>query len=119
MRAAQRKALERLYDRSFDLYQVRAEKQANHSTKMERVLVLSAVPCRVSYSKVESANNSETIANIAQTVTLFCAPEIEILPGSRIVVTKQGATEEFECSGLPAKYESHQEVPLTAADRRA
>lgn len=119
MRVAQRKAIEMLYDRTFDLYQMRAEKQANHATQMVRVLVQSGIPCRISYSKVESAKDSQTTAHIAQAVTLFCAPEIEVLPGSKIVVTRKGATEEFECSGIPAKYESHQEIPLTTVERRA
>ena len=43
---------------------------------------------------------------------LFISPEVEIKPGSKIVVTQNGVTTEFSNSGKPAIYTNHQEIML-------
>ena len=75
--------------------------------------VAQDIPCRVSYKTVAPAGRSDTVDSIAQAITLFTAPDIDIKPGSRVTVTQRGRMMRFSCSGVPAVYESHQEVPLT------
>ena len=45
-------------------------------------------------------------------VKLFIAPEINVMPGSKIVVTQKGRTTEYKNSGEPAIFDTHQEIML-------
>lgn len=54
---------------------------------------------------------------MAQTVKLFCAPELVIPAGSDIEVKHRGRVLTFRASGVPAVYDSHQEIPLEHKER--
>lgn len=77
------------------------------------VIVLENEPCRLSYSKVSAAEQTESVAKTAQTITLFLSPDASIKPGAEITVTQAGATATYECCGVPAVYATHQEIILT------
>jgi len=81
-------------------------------TSLKDVTVLSNCPCRLSYSSKKAVNQTDTAASIDQTIVLFTAPEIAIKAGSKVIVTQNGATVEYKASGVPAVYETHQEVML-------
>lgn len=49
---------------------------------------------------------------MAQTVTLYIDPDLEIPEGSKITVTQNGVIGDYERSGKAAVYTCHQEVPL-------
>lgn len=119
-RNAARKALEGLYDGLAVIveYQpVRDEKTG--ITAHREVVVCEDVPCRLSYQSVQPAQQSESAASITQGIKLFLAPEIEVRPGSKITVTQAGETTEYQCSGPPAVYFTHQEVVLSLFERWA
>lgn len=85
---------------------------ANGRTEpQERVLVDSA-PCRISHKTVTSTEPSEEAAQVAQTIVLYIDSSVEIPEGSKITVTQNGVTRDYERSGKPAVYTCHQEVPL-------
>lgn len=85
---------------------------ANGRTEpVERVLA-EDTPCRVSHRTIKSTEISEAAATVAQSVTLFIDPSVDIPEGSKITVTQNGVTREYERSGTPAVYTAHQEVPL-------
>jgi hypothetical protein len=85
---------------------------ANGRTEqVERVSVQDA-PCRVSHNKVKSTDPESEAAQIAQTVTLYIDPSVDIPEGSKITVTQNGVIRDYERSGKPAVYTNHQEVPL-------
>lgn len=107
-----RRAVERLYDGRATVEEARKEKNAKNITTLLWAVVAKDVPCRVSYKTLAPAGRSDTVDSIAQTITLFTAPEIAIKPGSRVTVTQRGRTMRFACSGIPAVYDSHQEIPL-------
>lgn len=88
-------------------------------TSLKDVIVLSNCPCRLSYSSKKAANQTDTAASIDQTITLFTAPELTIKPGSKVIVTQNGVTVEYKSSGVPAVYETHQEIMLALFDRWA
>ena len=77
---------------------------------LEKRKVLSNKPCRLSYSSSGTANQTDTVSNIEQTIKLFIAPEIKIAPGSKLRITQNGITTDYVSSGVPAVYETHQEV---------
>lgn len=43
---------------------------------------------------------------------LFLAPEIKVAPGSKITITQNGVVGEYKNSGVPAMYDTHQEIML-------
>ena len=85
---------------------------ANGRTEpVERVLVDGAA-CRISHKTVTTTEPSEEAAVVAQAVTLYIDPSVDIPEGSKITVTQNKVTRDYERSGTPAVYTVHQEVPL-------
>lgn len=111
-----RRAVEHLYDGRATVEEARKEKNAKNITALVWSAVARNVPCRVSYKNLAPAGRSDTVDSIAQAITLFTAPDIDIKPGSRVTVTQRGRTMRFSCSGIPAVYDSHQEIPLVRAE---
>ncbi len=78
---------------------------------VERVTA-SDLACRISFATVKSTEPDEEAARVAQTVTLYIDPDLEIPEGSKITVTQNGVIGDYERSGKAAVYTCHQEVPL-------
>lgn len=85
---------------------------ANGRTEPVEEVKASGLPCRISHQTVKSTEPSEEAALVAQTVTLYIDPTVDIPVGSKITVTQNGVTRDYERSGEPAVYTCHQEVPL-------
>lgn len=69
-------------------------------------------PCRISFQTVTVVEPTDGANEVAQTVKLFIAPEKPVPPGSKITVTQDGVTAEYERSGKSAFYSTHKEIPL-------
>lgn len=108
-----KQAIESLYDGKAVIEEARKRKNEKNVTVSEWAVVAEDIPCRVSYKTLSSAEKSDTADGIAQAITLFTSPDIIVLPGSRITVRQRGREMKFSCSGIPAVYDSHQEIPLT------
>lgn len=76
-------------------------------------------PCRVSFSGLVSASESDTVSSVGQVIKLFIRPELVIPAGSKITVTQNGKTAGYIASGEPAVYTNHQEIILTIGDDKA
>ena len=78
--------------------------------------ICSDIPCRISFrlsfETVSGVKDASGATSVAQSVKLFCAPDVDIPPGSRITVTRGGRVFQFARSGAPAVYSAHQEVKL-------
>ena len=108
-----RKAIESRYKGLCDILKKRKVKdEVTKATVLRDTAVLSNQPCRLSYSSSGTANQTDTVSNIEQTIKLFIAPEIKIAPGSKLRITQNGITTDYISSGVPAVYETHQEVSL-------
>lgn len=108
-----RKQIEALYsDRCTITKAETSEDPVTHRSGHKDVTVCSNYPCRLSFSSVQSTDNSGNAAKPVQNVKLFLAPEISVPAGSRIVVTRNGNESRWKCSGLPAQYPTHQEIAL-------
>lgn len=86
------------------------------SSKSEKI-VLSNISCRLSFDVNNNRNlkptlSGETASEIKQTVKLFISPDVEIKPGSKIIVTQNGVTTAYKKSGNPSVYSTHQEIVL-------
>lgn len=85
---------------------------ANGRTEPQERVVLENEPCRISFDTVKSTEPHEEAAQVAQSVTLFIDPVVDIPEGSKITVTQKSVTGVYERSGKPAVYTNHQEIPL-------
>lgn len=117
---AARKNIESLYEDSCTVYQMKeAFDTQTKRTKSEPVPVFSDQPCRISFSRSDAAGIPDPASEVTQPVKLFLAPELEIEPGSRIDVTRQGRTTSYQRTGVPAVYSTHQEIRLELFERWA
>lgn len=113
-----RKAVESLYTDTCTVY-IKAEvtDPNTHITSFEETAVLES-KCRLSFSTL-SATKEGNADTVKQVTKLFIAPEIEIPPGSKIEVTRQGKAVSYKQSGQPAIYPTHQEIVLELFERYA
>lgn len=112
-RKAARKAQEQLYDGICTVTEYRKVKdEKTKLSGMSDVVVLEEQPCRISFSKVSQAIQSESTENITQSIKLFISPDVIIQPGSKITATQNGVTTVYRSSGVPAVYATHQEIML-------
>jgi hypothetical protein len=107
-----RKALESMYDGKCTITEQQKVQNANKTTGFVDVVVMADVPCRLSFSSVTNANQTDTAASVVQTTKVFLAPEITVKPGSKLAVTQNGITTEYKASGKPAYYSTHQEISV-------
>lgn len=115
-----RKAVESRYRGLCDILEKRKVKdEVTKATVLRDTVVLSNQPCRLSYSSSGTANQTDTVSNIEQAIKLFIAPEIKIVPGSKLRITQNDVTTDYISSGVPAVYETHQEVCLEMEKEKA
>lgn len=81
-------------------------------SKKKTVKVISEEPCRLSFSSLQAEQKADPASKPSQTVKLFISPDVDIRPGCKIEIRHKGRIYEYERSGLPAVYYSHQEIVL-------
>lgn len=107
-----RNAVESTYIGKCTIWKRDKVKLTNGSTKFEPVIDQPDIPCRLSFSNINSSNSSDNAALVTTTVKLFVSPDIKIEPGSKLVVTQNDQTNAYGKSGEPALYFTHQEIIL-------
>lgn len=85
---------------------------ANGRTEPQERILAADIRCRISHKSVVSTEPNEEAAQVAQSVVLYIDPSVDIPEGSKITVTQNGMTRDYERSGKSAVYSCHQEVPL-------
>lgn len=81
-------------------------------TKPKEKLLIEDLKCRIDYDTITGTEQGN-LGQVYQQITLFCDPDIEIPPNSKIEVTQLGRTEIFKNSGKAAIYAAHQEIVLS------
>ncbi len=108
-----KKALGSLYDGVCTVTKHQKVKKDNGSTGFEEIVEFEDLPCRLSFKTVDSTSQTKNGASaIDQTITLFLDPDVMIAPGSKITVTQNDVTTEYQHSGKAAVYSTHQEIVL-------
>ena len=108
-----RKAIESLYNGTCTITEYKKIQKANKSTGFSEVVVVENQPCRLSFKTVNSATQTESGASaLTQTVKVFLAPEINVKPGSKLSITQNQVVTDYQSSGQPAHYSTHQEIIL-------
>lgn len=111
--AAYKKAIQSLWDgRATVTVLDGALNPANGRTEPVERVTAADQPCRIIHNTVKSTEPDNEAALVAQTVTLLIDPSVDIPEGSKITVTQNGVTKDYERSGKPAVYTCHQEIPL-------
>lgn len=105
-------AIETLYTDFCDIYGYVDNIEDGISHGQEQTLLYEHQPCRVSFSGLTAADQTDTVAVTDQTVKLFISPEISVREGSRIVVERDGEVLKYRHSGKSAVYPSHREIVL-------
>jgi hypothetical protein len=80
-------------------------------TEFTQTAIITDEPCRLSFSNSPAADGGH-VAALTQSVRLFISPDVEIPPGSKIEVIREGKTQTYSSSGEPARYVTHQEINL-------
>ena len=91
---------------------VKKQDPVTKRTEFVEETVYTDEPCRLSYQTLSPTTDKNGVAEVVQMPKLFLSNEINIPPGSKIIVTQNGRTIEFSNSGEPAIYSNHQEIVL-------
>lgn len=120
MYEAFRAALEQKYEGRCSVYEYRDTiDPATRITAKQEAEVFTDIPCRLSYERLYATDAAAGAPQQAIGVKLFLAPDVAVKPGSKLVVTQNGVTEQYAASGKPAVYPTHQEVVLSLLEMRA
>jgi len=84
----------------------------NKRTEFNEMILYENEPCKLSFESLKTNNENNNAAEILQATKLFISNQVQVPPGSKIVVTQNDVTESYEQSGKPAIYTNHQEVML-------
>jgi hypothetical protein len=108
-----RKSIELLYEHTCNTFEYQKVKDSiTKVTNSKEVPVLIDQPCKISFSTIKSAIQTESANELSQVIKLFISPDVTIKPGSKVSVTHNGRTDIYKNSGVPAVYSSHQEIVL-------
>ena len=107
-----KKALQSLWKDSLTVTEYQKVPNPDKSSGFKEVAVLEGQPCKLSFSTLQAANQNDSEAALAQAAKLFLDARVKIAPGSKIIVIRGNDTFEFNQSGLPGIFTSHQEIML-------
>lgn len=108
-----RKAIEKLYDSTCTISRYVKGKKASSETRLGPApeIVCADQPCRLSQKALASNGQTEVQNDIVYETKLFIAPDIPIIQGDTIMVTRYGVTQSYT-AGEPFIYPTHQEISL-------
>ena len=107
-----RKAIESMYDGTCTVTEYQEYIKDNKSTGHHEVVILEGQPCRLSFSSSPNTNQTESAAQLVQTIKVFLAPDVRVQAGSKLTITQNGVTTEYKSSGESALYQTQQEIML-------
>lgn len=113
-----RKDLVRLYVDSCSIVECRKVVDANGIHHEEEITVCENVPCKLTHKTITQVSDGVE-PKISLVSKLNLSPDIEIKPGSKIIVTRDGVRTVYKNSGQPARYLNHQAITLELEDDRA
>ena len=115
---AARIAIESLYNGQCDVVcKEKVTDDATHQTSTRERVMLAGQPCRLSFEGIATTESMDGAPVKKISAKLLIAPDIDINPGSKIIVKQDGRMGEYKRSGIPAVYTSHQEIMLEIFDK--
>ncbi len=117
-RRIMREKIEQTYEDSCSVYEQKdVFDEKTKVKKGKRVATLEDEPCRLSFSRLEAGEKADPASAPSQTAKLFISPDIDIKTGCVLEIKHKGRIYEYERSGQPAVYSSHQEIVLQLRER--
>lgn len=117
-----RKDIERLYTDTCSIieYCSVTDPVTHITSPNHEVTVRENVPCRVShkYNTLAPAASGD-VPSIELHSKLIISPDVQVKPGSKIVVTRDGVSTAYKCSSAPARYFTHQEIMMELLEGEA
>lgn len=115
----ERQAIESTYFDKLTIYRMDSSYKdpKTKQTKQVESIIAEDVSCALSQSKGRETKFTSTHGEVYGSYTLFCAPEVDIIAGDKIVVTNQLGQVFNLWAGKPFKYISHAEIPLSEEER--
>ena len=107
-----RVALRRMWKDTCTVYEYQPVLLENKSTVHEEVAIISNEPCKLSFSSLKHANQTETATKTPQVIKLFLDETLEIKASCKIVVNRRNQIFEYGYSGEAGIFEHHQEIVL-------
>ncbi len=120
---AERTAIEATYTDICDIVR-EMEKEVDFINRRIDETVYSKIPCALVMGN-SPTESTDTAAFLNYTAKVFMPPEIEVLPGDKIILTRYKRTVEYTNAGRTAIYATHQEVavvessPVFGSDKNA
>lgn len=111
-----RKRLEKTYEDKATISRYGKVKKPNGETKNELAPVYVDQPCRISQKALAVNGQREAQNEISYETKLFIAPELVIMQGDTVEVTR-GHTKTTYKAGEPFPYPTHQEIILQRKDK--
>lgn len=105
-------AIEKTYIGKCEVVEYQEIQNSDYSTGHEEVLVQSNLPCKLSFESNNPVSQSDGVGEVTQTTKVFMSPDVNVKTGSKLIVTQNGITTSYQCSGKPTTYVSHQEITL-------
>ena len=113
MVTAYEKAIKSLWIDACTVYtQEKTKDEVTKRTVFTEACVFEDEPCKLSFETITSTDDESHAQTLTQSVKLFLSSDVEIPPGSKIVVTRKGKNYKYKQSGPPGVFTYHQEVPL-------
>ena len=82
---------------------------------MREITVYENVPCKLSHETVKQSGEGVS-GSLLLSSKIILSPELNIKPGSKIEVIRNGQKTVYKNSGEPARYTNHQEILLSLFD---
>ena len=109
---AVRAAMRSMWNDTCTVYEHQPQKNDNKTTTHTEKPIITDEPCRLSFSKLLHANQTETAAKTPQIVKLFIDENLEIKTGCKIVVKRRNTEFVYGYSGEAGIFDHHQEIVL-------
>lgn len=108
-----KKFIESLYIDTCNIYEFQhVVDETTGITSQQEVLVYENVPCKLSFNRLPQTGDGAASSS-SFLGTVFCAPDLEIKEGSKIVIVKNGKTYALANSGVPRMGINHQEITVS------
>jgi len=107
---AERAAVEATYTDTCDIVR-NVEKEVDCVNRHIEEIVYKNISCALVMGK-SPVESTDTAAFFNYTAKVFMPPEIEVLAGDKIIVTRYGRKIEYFNAGRAAVYATHQEVAV-------
>lgn len=90
------------------------EDHVSHLTESQDTTIHTGILCEL--DKESEAFLGDGVAGLVTSYTVFTRPEIDVFEGDRLKVKHLGRV--YDCiAGLPFKFPSHLEIPVTLKER--